>query len=139
MSAAAISTDLRTYAVKRWPTANHKFRKGRLADLLGFSERRVRSFWEGTAAAPRDEEIEAIHALVGANEQIEEANRDAYAALQERIARLEAIILAQSSQQDHPGMAGQGEGTHRRRRADVARIPFTDADERASQAQGWGS
>lgn len=118
MSATAISNGLRTYAVKRWPTANHKFRKARLADLLGFTERRVRSFWEAKAASPRDEEIDAIKALVG-DQQIEEENRDAFAALQERIARLEAIILTQAAQSDHRAMAGEGQGTFGRRRTDV--------------------
>lgn len=85
MSADAIATDLRKYAVKRWPTANHKFRKARLADLLGFSERRVRSFWEAKAASPRDDEVDAINALVG-----QEGEEDA--ALSQRIAELEAQV-----------------------------------------------
>ncbi len=86
MSATAIATDLRTYAVKRWPTANHKFRKARLADLLGFSERRVRSFWEGNAASPRDDEVDAIKALVG---QKEDAHAGAYEAMAARLAAME--------------------------------------------------
>ena len=91
MSATAISSDLRAYAVKRWPTANHKFRKARLADLLGLSERRVRSYWEAKAAAPRDEEIGAITALIGRKEEAD-AHAEADRALAERLAELEAQV-----------------------------------------------
>lgn len=87
---AALADDLRQYAGKRWPSGNAKFRKGRLADLLGFSERRVRSFWEAKAAAPRDYEIEAIKALIGAEE--EDANAEAYRAMEARFAAMEAEL-----------------------------------------------
>ncbi len=125
MSATAISKGLRTYAVQRWPTANHKFRKARLADLLGFTERRVRSYWEAKAASPRDDEIDAIKNLVG-DRLIEEENRDAFAALQERIARLEGIVLAFETAQNHQAMAGEIQGSFGRRRTDV-----TDAARRS--------
>lgn len=90
MSATAIANDLRAYAVKRWPTANHKFRKARLADLLGFTERRVRSYWEAKAASPRDDEIDTIQALIGAHE--EATNAEADEALARRIDELEAQV-----------------------------------------------
>lgn len=119
---AALADDLREYAVKRWPTANHKFRKARLAGILGLTERRVRSFWEANRdMAPRDDEVAAIKALIGTKESnIEEANRDAFAALQERIARLENIVLAFEAAQNHQAMAGEGQGAFSRRRADGA-------------------
>lgn len=88
MSAHAIATGLREYSVRRWPTANHKFRKSRLADLLGFTERRVRSFWEAKAASPRDDEIDAIKALIGQEEESHAADE----ALSARIAELEAQV-----------------------------------------------
>jgi len=86
---AALADDLRAYAGKRWPSGNAKFRKGRLADLLGFTERRVRSFWEAKAAAPRDYEIAAIKALIGEKEK---ADALADKALTERIDELEAQV-----------------------------------------------
>ena len=119
---AAVANDLRLYAGRRWPMMNHKWRKARLASLLGMNERRVKSLYEAeqTARLRADEEAR-IQALIDSqNSEIEEANRDAFAALQERIARLEAIILARETQQDHHPVAGQGEGSYRRRRSDVS-------------------
>lgn len=105
---AAISGDLRTYAVRRWPTANHKFRKARLADLLGMTERRVRSFWEATHdMSPRAEEVEAIKALIGQEE--------ADAALAERIAELEAQVAFLVSALAGDEMAAAGRAPHRPR------------------------
>lgn len=128
MSATALSSDLRAYAVKRWPTANHKFRKARLADLLGLTERRVRSYWEAKAASPRDDEVDAIKALIGQKEDADAAD----IALAERIAELEAQVaflvsalagdeLAASGAHPHKprGRAsGQGQGTPGRRSTD---------------------
>lgn len=93
MSATALSGGLRKYAVARWPTANHKFRKARLADLLGFSERRVRSYWEAKAASPRDDEVDAIKALIGQKEQADAAD----ITLAKRIADLEAQVATLAS------------------------------------------
>lgn len=106
MTDATISSGLRTYAVKRWPTANHKFRKARLADLLGFTERRVRSFWEAKAAAPRDDEIDAIKALIGQQE-------DADATLSNRIAELEAQVASLAALLAGDEMAAQRRAAHR--------------------------
>lgn len=125
---AALAEDLRVYAVKRWPTMNHEWRKERLASILGMRVRRVRSFWDGEETlSPRQSEVDAITALIGAEErEIEEANRDAFAALQTRIARLEAIILAQEAHPHHGPMAGKSQRHLHRRRGDVSRPPDTN-------------
>jgi hypothetical protein len=147
MSANAIASDLRAYAVRRWPTANHKFRKARLADLLGFSERRVRSFWEATAASPRDDEVDAINALLG---QKEGADEGAYEAMAARLAAMEADYAELRAEMDRVRLAlegreeggqggasdGRGIRLYGRRAGDVPE--FTDADERTDQSQGWG-
>lgn len=115
MNALALKNDLRTYATSRWPSADNTFRKTRLANLLQFSERRVRSFWEGNAAAPRDEEIEAIEALIGKKEAAHDADRT----LTARVARLEeqlaevAALLADAEQRLERRKAGS-EGESRR-------------------------
>lgn len=117
----AVATDLRIYAGRRWPTMNHKWRKARLASLLGMNERRVKSIYEAeeTARLRVDEEAR-IKALLGVQDShMEEANRDAFAALQERIARLEGIVLAFETAQNHQAMAGESNGTFSRRRTDV--------------------
>ncbi len=117
---AALADDLRTYAVKRWPTMNHEWRKAKLASLLGMKVRRVRSYWDAEETlSPRQSEVDAIAELIGSESKIEEANRDAFAALQERIARLEAIILAQEAQPHHSPLADEGRGSFSRRRTDV--------------------
>lgn len=125
MTTASLSTDLRVYATKRWPLDKDERRKERLAALLNMTKRRVRSLWENEATAvPRGAEIERIEALIGAEQaeqqKIEEANRDAFTALQERIARLEAIVLSLTAEPDHDALAGAGTGTDRGRRGDVA-------------------
>ena len=137
MTDASLSTDLRVYATKRWPLDKDERRKERLATLLNMTKRRVRSFWENERTArPRGEEIDRIKALISADQtEIEEANRDAFAALQERIARLEAIVLAYETAQDHQEVAGEGEGTQRRRRTDV---PWTSRADAVDQSRGWG-
>ena len=122
MTTATLSTNLRVYATKRWPLDKDERRKERLATLLNMTKRRVRSLWENEATArPRGEEIERIEALISAEqEEIEEANRDAFAALQERIARLEAIVLALSAEQDHDALAGESGRVGEGRRGHVA-------------------
>ena len=137
VTAASLSTDLRVYATKRWPLDKDERRKERLATLLNMTKRRVRSLWENEQSArPRGEEIDRIKALISVEETIiEEANRDAFAALQERIARLEAIVLAYEAAQDNQSMAGEGQGTQRRRRTDG---PWASRTEHHDQSQGWG-
>lgn len=95
---ADISNDLRVYARRRWPLANDKFRKARLATLLNVSARRIKSLYEGEQTAViREREAEAVRQLVGQ----EEANRDDFQALQARIARLEAALFAQDADSHH--------------------------------------
>ena len=87
---AAISHDLRVYARRRWPLANDKFRKDRLAELLKVSARRIKSLYEGEESAViREHEAEAVRRLVGQAE----ANRNDLQDLAQRIARLEAALL----------------------------------------------
>lgn len=87
---AAISHDLRVYARRRWPLANDKYRKDRLATLLEMSTRRIKSLWEGEASAViREHEAEAVRRLVGQAE----ANKNDLEDLAQRIARLEAALL----------------------------------------------
>lgn len=137
MTTATLSTDLRVYATKRWPLDKDERRKERLAALLNMTKRRVRSLWENEPTArPRGEEIDRIKTLIGVEESnIEEANRDAFAALQERIARLEAIVLAFETAQDHEAVAGQGHGSQRRRRTDG---PWASRADDIDQSEGWG-
>lgn len=114
----ALAEDLKTYAGRRWPTANAKFRKARLADLLGFSERRVRSFWEASQyMSPRDEEVAAIKALIGQKEEADAADT----ALQKRIAELEAQVafLVEALARDE--MAAKRQTSRRQSRMATAR------------------
>lgn len=85
---AALATDLRVFAGQKWPTMNHKWRKARLASLLGMTERRVKSIYEAeeTARLRADEEAR-IKALIGQKEEADDA-------LSERIASLEAQVAA---------------------------------------------
>jgi hypothetical protein len=86
---AALANDLRVFAGRKWPTMNHKWRKARLASLLGMSERRVKSLYEAeeTARIRADEEVR-IKALIGREEEGHEADE----ALSTRIADLEAQV-----------------------------------------------
>jgi hypothetical protein len=116
----AISNDLRVYARQRWPLANDKYRKGRLANLLQVSERRIKSLWEGEQSAViRHSEAAAVRRLLGQKE-IEEANRNDFQALQERIARLEAALLSRDPEFHHEQMAGLRSSVDGGRGGDVA-------------------
>jgi len=85
-----VATDLRHYAGRRWPTMNHKWRKARLASLLGMNERRVKSIYEAeqTARLRVDEEAR-IKALIGEKEEADAVEDTALAA---RISELEAQV-----------------------------------------------
>lgn len=139
MTTASLSRDLRVYATKRWPLDKDERRKERLATLLNMTNRRVRSFWANEpTAVPRGAEIERIEALIGAEQaeqqKIEEANRDAFAALQERIARLEAIVLSFKAEPDHAALAHEGDG------ADSGRgghVPGAAGREHDDQSRNW--
>lgn len=115
---AAIAQELRTFARQKWPLANDKYRKGRLADLLNLTHRRVKSLWEADRnAVIREHEAEAIRRLVGQ----EEANRDDFKALQARIARLEAALFAQDEEFHHEQMAALRQAADGRRGGNVSR------------------
>lgn len=116
---AALADDLRAYAVKRWPTMNHEWRKAKLASLLNMRLRRVRSFWDAEETlSPRQFEVDAINSLIGAEEEI--ARVEADRALAERVAELEAqlaVVMAAlaGDQVEASGGAtwGQGEAGNR--------------------------
>ena len=126
----AVATDLRIYAGQRWPTMNHKWRKARLASLLGMNERRVKSIYEAeqTARLRVDEEAR-IKALLG---QKEEADAVADEALANRIAELEAKVAflvsalagdelaarRDASRGQGRGLLAEGSGPPRRRSTD---------------------
>lgn len=107
----ALSHDLREYAVKRWPTMNHEWRKAKLASMLGMKLRRVRSYWDGEETLfARVDEVEALRALMNMPQsKLEEANQDAFAQLQTRIARLEAVLFSQETGGDYGALAGGGQ------------------------------
>jgi hypothetical protein len=125
-----VAADLRSYAGHRWPTMNHKWRKARLASLLGMNERRVKSIYEAeqTARLRVDEEAR-IKALLG---QKEEADAVADEALANRIAELEAKVAflvsalagdelaarRNASRGQGRGALAEGSGTPRRRSTD---------------------
>lgn len=112
---AVMADDLRVYARQRWPLANDKYRKARLATLLQVSSRRIKSLWEGEQSAViRQSEAEAVRRLLG-QKQIEEATRDDIAALQNRIARLEAALFAQDEEFHQPQVGAFREAARGRR------------------------
>lgn len=121
---AAIASDLRVYARRRWPLENDKYRKHRLASLLGFSARRIKSLWEAEQTAViRQHEAEAVRKLLG-QQEIAEANRNDIQALQDRIARLEAAITAQDEEFGRAQMAGYREAVGLGRRDDEPAEPI---------------
>jgi len=116
---AIMADDLRVYARQRWPLANDKYRKARLANLLQVSARRIKSLWEGEQSAViRQSEAEAVRRLLG-QKQIEEANRNDFQALQARIARLEAALSARDPEFHHDQVAALRVATDGRRRGHV--------------------
>jgi hypothetical protein len=104
---AALAQDLRTYAVKRWPTMNHEWRKAKLASMLGMKVRRVRSYWDAEEnMSPRLSEVEAIQALIGKHQE------EADAALADRIAELEAQVAFLTAAINRDQMASTGAASH---------------------------
>lgn len=84
-----VAADLRMYAGLRWPMMNHKWRKARLASLLGMKERRVKSIYEADQSARlRADEEAAIKALIGKKEEADAAD----IALAKRISELETQV-----------------------------------------------
>lgn len=110
-----VATDLRIYAGQRWPTMNHKWRKARLASLLGMNERRVKSIYEAeqTARLRADEEAR-IKALLG---QKEEADDVADIALAKRISELEAQVAFLVSALAGDELAAKGRADDRQSRS----------------------
>jgi hypothetical protein len=114
---AAIAQDLKFYSRRRWPMANDKFRKSRLASLLNVTERRIKSLWEADERAViREHEAEAVRRLIGQ----EEANRNDFAALQSRVARLEAALATVDPDFFDHQMAGYREALHAGRGGNVS-------------------
>jgi AraC-like DNA-binding protein len=97
---ASLRMTMREYAAWKWPLLNHKGRMAGLARELGMGFRRVKALYHdelGTAVrADEANKIEALRRrrIEAANRKIEEANRHDFAALQDRIARLEAALFA---------------------------------------------
>lgn len=86
---AVLANDLRVFAVQKWPTMNHKWRKNKLASVLRMSERRVKSIYEADPSARvRADEAERIKALIREKEQADDADRS----LTQRLARVEAEL-----------------------------------------------
>ena len=104
-----VATDLRVYAGLRWPTMNHKWRKARLASLLGMNERRVKSIYEAEHSARlRADEEARIKALLGQKEEADAAD----IALAQRITELEAQVAFLVSALARDEMAAQGHDAH---------------------------
>lgn len=107
---AALATDLRVFAGQKWPTMNHKWRKARLASLLGMNERRVKSIYESEQSARlRADEEAAIKALIGKKEEADAAD----IALAQRITELEAQVAFLVSALAGDQMAAQGHVSHK--------------------------
>lgn len=103
---AALANDLRVFAGRKWPTMNHKWRKARLASVLGMSERRVKSIYEAEATARlRADEEARIKALIGQEEQED-------AAIAKRIAELEAQVAFLIAALARDDVAAQGASAH---------------------------
>ncbi|WEK05742.1 MAG: hypothetical protein P0Y65_05665 [Candidatus Devosia phytovorans] len=106
---AVLADDLRAFAGRKWPAMNHKWRKARLASLLGLSDRRIKSIYEAEQTARlRADEKAKITALIG---QKEEANADADRAVAERLAELEAQVAFLVSALARETLAAEGRET----------------------------
>lgn len=109
--AADLSTDLRIYAVQKWPTMNHKWRKAKLASMLGMNARRMKSLYEAenTARLRADEETKII-ALLGQKQQVNNEASDR--ALAQRVAELEAQLadVVAALARDQMARGGQPDG-----------------------------
>lgn len=113
---AALADDLRTYAVKRWPTMNHEWRKAKLASLLGMRVRRVRSYWDAEETlSPREAEVAAIKTLIG--------QEDTDAAFADRIADLEAQVAFLVAAIARDQMAAPSTSAHRQGNGGNSRSP----------------
>ena len=97
---------------------NHKGRLRELAkELANWTERRVRAVYNAEEGVSlRAEEATDIEAL---NRKTEEANRNEFAILQSRVARLEAALLRQDEEFHSEQMAAFSAAVDGRRREDV--------------------
>jgi hypothetical protein len=103
---AALAADLKVFARRKWPLSTDEWRMSRLAHMIGVGTRRMKSLYQGEATAVlRQHEAEAINRLLK-QRQIEEGTRDDIAALQDRIARLEAALLPQDEDFNSVQMEG---------------------------------
>lgn len=101
---AAASLALRGYAASEWPLLNHKGRLTKLCRMLPWTDRRVRSVYNGERGVSlRADEQAAIDNL------IHEARHE-YDDLQTRIARLEALLLHQDEAFHSPSVAAFRQG-----------------------------
>lgn len=105
---AALSTDLKTFARRKWPLTTDEWRKDKLASMLRMGRRRIKSLYEGERTArPRFDEVEKIKALIGQERPHDDAPEDR--ALAARIAALEAQLAEVRAllAQDELAEAGQ--------------------------------
>lgn len=120
MSASA-QTMLREYAGQRWPTMNHKGRMSRLATILNWGHRRVRTVYQNEMGARlRADEMAAIEALRA------EANKSEFAALEDRLAALEAAFARIDPEHVEPHLAAFREAINGGRAPNVDRSSEED-------------
>lgn len=123
ISTGIISSELKVFARRKWPLANDKYRKNRLADLLSLTKRRIRSLYEGEdTAVPRTTETDAIERLIGkkigAAAELEEAQHE-HRTLAEIAASLQALLQGPNAAFYSPqvaalraALAGEGPRPH---------------------------
>lgn len=111
---AEATLKLREFGAAEWPLLNHKGRLARLCRLLPWSGRRVRAVYNGEQGVSlRANEQADVDALT------EEANQNAFAALQDRVARLEAALAAVDQEFFDPQMVAYRQAVHAGRGGDV--------------------
>ena len=117
MIAATAQTNLRTFAANEWPRLNHKGRLRELGKLLPWNSRRIRAVYNAESGVSlRAQEATDIEAL---NRKTEEANRNEFQDLQDRIARIEAALFAADEEFHHDHVAALRAVAGRGRREDV--------------------
>lgn len=88
---ASATNNLRNYATSRWPMDNHKARIWKLKRTLGWSERRVRSVYNGeNGVSLRAHEQDDLTALF---EKVTHQNAD----ISESIAQLQSELERQAA------------------------------------------
>jgi len=94
-----------------------------------WTERRVRSLWFREARRVDHYEIQDLTAVAVEEARVE---RQRLKAREERLSAILAAAEARENSQDGYGQGGRLRGM------DMPGVGFTDADERASQSDGWG-